>query len=170
MDWYDPTCYAIKILYAKYEQIQIDDVVSQLEHLNDQQKADIKQVLREFTKLFDGTLEVYPHKKLHIDLEPGAKPKHARPYPVPVIHLKAFKKELMNLCEIKVLQPQGASEWASLTFLIPKIDGRVHWVSDLRELNKVIRMRQYPLPIIQDILRRCTEYKFFTKLDISMQS
>jgi hypothetical protein len=70
MDWYDPTCYAIKILDAKYEQVQIDDVVSHLEHLNDQQKADIKQVLSEFTKLCDGNLGVYPHRKFHIDLEP----------------------------------------------------------------------------------------------------
>ena len=60
MDWYDPTCHAIKILNAKYEKVQIDDVVNQLEHLNVQQKAGIKQVLSEFTKLFDGTLGVYP--------------------------------------------------------------------------------------------------------------
>ena len=42
MDWYDPTCYAIEILDAKYEKVQIDDVVNQLEHLNVQQKAGIK--------------------------------------------------------------------------------------------------------------------------------
>ena len=44
MDWYDPTCYAIEILDAKYESVQISDVVNQLEHLNIQQKADVKQV------------------------------------------------------------------------------------------------------------------------------
>ena len=36
-------------------------------------------------------------------------------------------------------------------------DGRVRWVSDLRELNIVVKNKQYP------------GYKFFTKLDISMQ-
>ena len=169
MDWYDPNCYAIEILDAKYESVQIDDVANQLEHLNIQQKADVKQVLSEFTKLFDGTLGVYPHRKFHIDLEPNAKPKHARPYPVPVVHLEAFKKELVHLCNIGVLAIQGASEWASPTFITPKKDGRVRWVSDLRELNKVVVRRQYPLPIIQDILRRRPGYQYFTKMDISMQ-
>ena len=56
----------------------------------------------------------------NIELEPGAKPRHARPYPVPVIHLEALKKKLMHLCEIGVLSPQGASEWASPTFITPK--------------------------------------------------
>ncbi len=46
--WYDPTCYAIEILDAKYEKVLVDDVVSHLKHLNDQQKTDFKMVLSEF--------------------------------------------------------------------------------------------------------------------------
>ncbi len=33
-DWYDPTCYASKILDAKYETVLVDDVIDQLDHLN----------------------------------------------------------------------------------------------------------------------------------------
>jgi hypothetical protein len=125
MDWYEPTYFAIEILDAKYEKVQIKEVLNPLEYLSTQQKAELKQVLSEFTKLFDGTLGVYPHKKFHIELEPGAKPNHARPYPVPVIHLETFEKELIHLCEIGVLRPQGASEWSSTTFITPKKYGRV---------------------------------------------
>jgi hypothetical protein len=49
-----------------------------------------------------------------------AVPKHLRPYAIPVIHLEAFKRELIHLVKIGVLSPQGASEWASPTFIAPK--------------------------------------------------
>ncbi len=72
-------------------------------------------------------------------------------------------------CEIGALRPQEACKWGYLTFIIPKKDGRINWVSDLGELDKVVRRQQYPLPIIQDILRKGTGYMFFTKIDVSMQ-
>ncbi len=60
--------------------------------------------------MFDGTLGIYPRRKIHIDLEEGADSKHSRPYPVPRIHLSTFKKELDHLVEIGVLAPQGESK------------------------------------------------------------
>jgi hypothetical protein len=79
MDWYDPTCFAIKILDEKYEKVRIKAVVNPLEYLSTQQKADLKQVLNEFARLFGGTLiGVYPHKKFHTEFEPEAKPRHTR--------------------------------------------------------------------------------------------
>ncbi len=50
-----------------------------------------------------------------------------------------------------------------------KEDNRVRWISNSYQLNKVKRRKQYPLPIIMDILCTCSRYKFFTKLDIGMQ-
>ncbi len=50
-----------------------------------------------------------------------------------------------------------------------KEDNRVHWISNSRQLNEVKRRKQYLLPMITDILHKCSRYKFFTKLDISMQ-
>ncbi len=148
MEWYHPTCYATEILDAKYGKVENDKVNNQLDHLTLEQKEDLRKVLKEHTKLFDGTLGVYPQRKFQIDLVPGAIGKHARPYTVPVIYLNAFKKELIHSVEIGVLSPQGASEWASPTFITLQIDGRVCWVSDLWELNKIVKRKQYPLPII----------------------
>ena len=44
--------------------------------------------------------------------------------------------------------------------------GLATYVPSMRYL--VIR-RQYPLPIIKDVLKKRTGYKFFTKIDVSMQ-
>ena len=86
--------------------------------------------------MFDGTLGIYPHQKVHIELMPDAKPMHACPYPVPPVHLQTFKHELDHLVEIGVPLPTKESEWASPTFIIPKKDGHVHWISDLCQLCK----------------------------------
>jgi hypothetical protein len=131
MDWYDPNCYATEILDAKYQKVEVDKVINQLNHLSLEQKEDLRKVLKEHTKLFSGKLGVYPHRKFHIDLVTGAIAKHARPYPVPVIHLSAFKNELLHLVKIGIFSLQGASEWASPMFITPKKDGRVCWASDL---------------------------------------
>jgi hypothetical protein len=53
--------------------------------------------------------------------------------------------------------------------LLIKEDNRARWISISRQLNKVKRRKQYPLPIIMDILRKSSRYKFFTKLHDSMQ-
>ncbi len=128
--------------------MDIDNLIGQLTHLSAAQREDLHKVLKDFLKLFDGTLGVYPHRKFHIDIMPGAKPKHVRPYAIARFHLEAFKKEFDHLVVIGVLSPTGASEWGSPTFITPKKDGGVRWVSDLQEFNKVVLRKQYPLPII----------------------
>jgi tRNA uridine 5-carbamoylmethylation protein Kti12 len=77
---------------------------------------------------------------------------------------------LERLVSLAILSRVGGTEWASPTFIIPKKDACVCWISDFCELSKVIVCRKiYPLPLIQDILKKQTSYKFFTKIDISMQ-
>ena len=83
--------------------------------------------------------------------------------------METFKKELFHLVELGVLERQGGSAWSSPSFIVPKKDDRVRWITDLRELNKCVKRRKYPLPIINDVLRKRTGYSFFTKLDLSMQ-
>ncbi len=131
MDWYGPTCYASEILDVKYGKVSTDDVVDQLTHLNDKQKQGLKVLLKDCTRLFYSTLGMYLHEKFHIQLIPGAQPKHSQPYAIPCTHPAAFKKELDCLLQIGVLSPQGFSKWGSPTFVIPKKDNTVCWVRNL---------------------------------------
>ncbi len=160
-------CATIK--HAKYEPTNGVTVAMQQTHLQPHQRRELANVLKKYNKLFDGELRVYPHRKFHLDLKEGAKPVHQRPYAVPRHNLEVFRKELDHLVAIGILSCTGASEWGAPTFIVPKKDGRVRWVSDFCELNKVIKRKTYNLPKIQDILARRTGYKYMTKLDVSMQ-
>jgi hypothetical protein len=53
---------------------------------------------------------------------------------------------------IGVLEQIRATKWAALTFIVPKKDGHVCWVSDFHTLNSMLRWKYYLLPPIQDIL------------------
>jgi hypothetical protein len=158
-----------QIKHSKYEAANLKEVITLQTHLNQEQQRQLFNILELYSELFNGKLGKYPHQKIHLDIQENAKPFHAKPYAVPHIHTQVFKDELKRLCEINVLQQCGRTEWAAGTFIIPKKDGRVRWVSDFRMLNKALRRKIYPLPKIQDILHRRKNYKYFTKLDLSMQ-
>jgi hypothetical protein len=158
-----------EILPSKYEKANIDDVIKKQAQLTLDQQNELHEVLNQFEHLFNGELGFYPHQKIHLELKPDAVPYHAKPYPVPHVYHTLFLAELQRLIDSKVLIKCGASEWAAPTFIIPKKDGRVRWVSDFRKLNDNLKRKIYPLPRIQDILHRRKGYKYFTKLDISMQ-
>ena len=87
---------------------------------------------------------------------------------MPNAHVDVFKKELDRLVQIGVLEPCGRSEWIAGTFIIPKKDQSVRWISDFRALNNALRRKVCPIPRIADTLARRTGYKFLSKLDISM--
>ena len=53
-------------------------------------------------------------------------------------------------------------------FIIPKKDGQVWWISDLRELNKCLTWKVYPLPPIHNIVNKQSGYKYSTKIDLTM--
>ena len=91
---------------------------------------------------------------VHLDLKEGAVPKHHKPFPVAKIHEVTLKKELERLCKIGVLRKCSNSVWATPTFIIPKKNGTVRFISDFRYLNKCLIRRPYPIPKIADVLQK----------------
>ena len=156
------------ILHSKYEETDPIKVALDQKHLSLPKRNALATMFGKFKKLFSNKLGVFPNKKIHLDLVDGAKPVTCRPYPVPRSHEKVFKDELDRLCKEGVLTPTGVSQWLSPSFIIPKKDGRVRWISDFRALNKVIKRKVYNLPKITSILQKRSGYKYFTKIDVSM--
>ena len=135
-----------KILEAKYEPANIDVEVDKCTHLDERQRNDLKELLRKHSKLFDGSLGQWKGSPYKIDVQPDAVPFHSRAYPIPRIHEKTLRMEVDRLCELGVLKQVNRSEWGAPTFIIPKKDGTVRFISDFRELNKRIKRKPFPLP------------------------
>ena len=66
---------------------------------------------------------------------------YAKPFPIPKIHKLTIKKEVDRLIKIGVLKKINAP-----TFIIPKKNNTVRFISDFRELNKRIKTKPFPIP------------------------
>ncbi len=157
-----------QILDAKYVAADLEEVCNNQEQLEQQEQQKFLRLLRKHEHLFDGTLGKWTGTKVKLDLIEGAEPYHARAFPVPRVHMETLKREVERFCEIGVLKRVNRSQWAAPTFLIPKKDGTVRFISDFRELNKRIKRRPYPIPHIQDMLLNLEGFKYATSLDLNM--
>jgi hypothetical protein len=70
--------------------------------------------------------------------------------------------------DYKVLRKINRSEWACPIFTVTKPDGSLRSLADVRELNKRIKRKPFPIPKIQDILQKLEGFMWATKLDLNM--
>jgi Reverse transcriptase (RNA-dependent DNA polymerase). len=84
-------------------------------------------------------------------------------------NLAQLKQEIKTLLDLDVIEPVLTSLWAFPTFLISKKDGTARFVSDFRKLNQLLEDEQHSLPIIREILTRCTGFTFVTIFDLTSQ-
>ena len=129
-----------KIKQAKYESISPNEVASQFSHLKKQEQLQLQSLLQHFPTLFSGRLGRYNKSKFTLELiNPRISPIFCKPYPIAQIHMQVFQQKLHHLINKGVLEHVLRSEWVFPTFIIPKKDGRVRWVSDFRKLNKLLK-------------------------------
>ncbi len=100
--------------------------------------------------------------------DPECKPYHAKPYPVPQSQEQKLRAEVGRLEEYGVLRKINRSEWACPMFTISKPDGTLRSLDDLRELNKRIKRKPYPLPKISEMLHKLEGFMYATSLDLNM--
>jgi hypothetical protein len=70
-------------LDADYRKVKVDPFVRELKHLKMDEKQILSKTLKKFPTLFVGGLGMLNIKPVRLELIDGAKPYHARPFPVP---------------------------------------------------------------------------------------
>jgi transposase InsO family protein len=171
---YESTCLnkitqrAMEILDAKYEKADLQAIVSNCNYLSRAERSALLKLLLKYEDLFDGTLGTWNGPEVEIKLRKDAIPHFSRPFPVPQIHEQALKTEIKRLVKLGVLKWTNAQDWAAPTFILPKKDGSVRFISDFRKLNEWIIRSPYPIPKIQDMLHKLEGFMYATSLDLNM--
>jgi hypothetical protein len=72
-----------------------------------------------------------------------------------------------RLCQLGVLERQPASEWALPSFIIPKKDKTICFLSDFWEVNKRLVRKPFSIPKISTVLQEIEGFSYATTLDLN---
>ncbi len=165
----DATKCVTQILDAKYQKADLPSIVKdKCKHLSANQQKKLLQLLKKYELLFDGTLGDWKTKPVSFQLKEGASPYHGQAFSVPKGHKETIIKEVERLCQLGVLERQPASEWALPSFIIPKKDKTVHFLSDFWEVNKRLVRKPFSIPKISMVLQEIEGFSYATILDLNM--
>ena len=89
-------------------------------------------------------------------------------FPIPKALRATILKEIKHLCKLGVLEWQRTSEWAAPSFIQPKKNKTVQFLTDFRELNKRLVRKPFPLPRISTALQELEGFTFAIALDLNM--
>jgi hypothetical protein len=131
-------------------------------------RGSYSQLIVKFKPLFDGTVGDWKTKLVSFQLKEGASPYHGRAFPVPKIHKDVIIKEIERLCKLGVLERQHYSEWASPSFIVPKKNNTVHFLSNFWEVNKRVNRKPFLIPPKSTVLQELEGFTFATALDLNM--
>jgi hypothetical protein len=165
----DATKLVTRILGAKYKKADLQSIIrDNCKHLSANQQKKLLQLLKKYELLFDGALGDWKTKPFSFQLREGVSLYHGQAFPVPKIHKDTIIKEVERLCKLGALERQPASEWALPSFIIPKKDRTVLFLSDFWEVNKRLVRKPFPIPKISTVLQELEGYTFATALDLNM--
>jgi hypothetical protein len=117
--------------------------VEECTHLEKAERRQLLHLLQKDEDLFNGSLGTWKTDPIQLEWkDPNVQPYHAQPYPVPHSQEKQLKDEIRRLCE--------------------------YGLPDLREVNKVIRRKTFPLPRITNMLQKLEGFMCATSLDLNM--
>ena len=134
-----------------------------LNHLPEEERAIIKQIVEEFIDLFPDisgrTIAA------HHDVEVGDDyPIKQHPYQMNPIKLTAMRQEVEYILQNGIIK-QSQSQWSSPCVLVPKPDGSYRFCTDFRRVNAVTKFDSYPILRVDDCIDQIGNAQYVSKLD-----
>jgi len=134
--------------------------------LNETQQKQLDQLLVEYQDLFEeqpGKTKLIQHE---INLEithPIALKPYSRRSP---LEKEFIQDEIDRMLKQGIISP-SESPWSAPVVIVKKKGGKLRFCVDYRQLNKVTKKDQFPLPRIDDLLDTFGKAKYFSTLDLA---
>jgi len=152
------------------EHVKEDEFQIKLEHLDKMKKKEIERLINKHKSVFAkdkydvGTVKDY---EARIDLLVD-KYSSRRPYKCNIDDKKEIEKQIAKLLEKKLIEESYSPFAAPVTLAYKRDEGKKSRLCiDFRDLNKNIIPQAQPFPLIDDIILRARNCKYYTTLDIN---
>ena len=139
-----------------------------IDHLHPEEQGCLKDLICSYADVFAlnsgelGTTDVVEHTINTGDHPPIKQPLRRTPF-----SLRAKMDQLVQEMLSQGVIEESKSPWASPVVLVSKKDGGLRFCIDYRQLNRVTKLDEFPLPRIDDTLDLLAGAKFFTTLDLA---
>jgi hypothetical protein len=94
MDYLKTPIDSRRIFDAKYVPADLEKLCQSQAQLQGVQQKKLLELLQKHAALFDRTLGLWKDAEVSLELKEGAKPYHARAYPVPQCHINNLRAEV----------------------------------------------------------------------------
>lgn len=142
-------------------------ILQPLNMIDTECRADIQNVIARYPDNFTGLGKLNDYKvKLHVDK--SVKPVNDNPRSFPYHLQKRAQHVIDDMIAQDVIEEHPSNEsaaWVSNAVLAPKPDGSIRVTLDARNVNKVIKPTNQPIPRQEDIKARLAGAKIFSKMD-----
>lgn len=136
--------------------------------LEPKQEQLVIQLFKEWSQIwawsdFDlGCLKTYRYR-----IDTGDSPPQSRKrYRLSDAENEEISRQLKALLGQGIVRRCESSPWCAPTLLVPKKNGKWRWCIDYRALNSTMKGDQYPLPLIDELLRALQGCAWFSSLDL----
>lgn len=149
--------------------VETDEFQTKIEHLDRDKKNKIEKLIENNKSVFAkdkydvGTVSEY---EARIDLI-VEKYCSKRPYRCNIKDKEEIEKQITKLLEKNLIEESYSPFAAPVTLAYKKDEGKTRMCVDFRDLNKNIVPQTQPFPLIDDIIIRARNCKYFTTLDIN---
>lgn len=152
------------------EHVNEEDFKIQIKHLNEEQETIINSIITKYRSVFAkdkydiGTVNGY---EARIDLLVD-KYTSKRPYRCTIEDKKEIEKQIAKLLDNKLVEESYSPFAAPVTLAFKREDNKKSRLCiDFRDLNKIVIPQAQPFPLIEDLMEKTRNCKFYTTLDIN---